>query len=964
MSNCKANLDRLPSIKIGDFYYFEHSNQKNHIMKFIYCLILSFTILNISYSQNSLKKTMDETVYAKWNTVKSPTLSNNGEWVVYQLTPGEGDVKLKIFNAKDKKEYSFDRAENAKITDDSKFVLFKIKTSVDSIKMMKRKKVKKKNMPKDTLGIYNLETRSLSKVPNVKSFKVPGKWNGYIAYLNEAQVFEKGDTISVRPKKKETKDNGTRLTIRELKTGNEEFFTYVKNYMISEEGGKMLFSSTGNDSTYVAGMYCYDFFQKDLKTLHKEKGEYKFLTFDEKGNQAAFLSNVDTTDAQVPPFQLHFWDGRSTTADVIFNNVNALLEKDWIISKNRNLSFSENGKRLFFGVAPPPILQDTSLLDEEIVNVEVWSYTDKKLYTRQENDLKRDKNKSYLTVYDISKKSFHQLADLIVDDVDLGDEGNANMIFGANSKPYLERTSWEGFPSYKDLYIKDLSGGKWKKIATEIRGNPQMSPKGNYIYWQSPADTAWFTYSFSSKKITQITNNKISKFYDELNDRPMHPRSSGTAGWTTDDEYLLLYDRYDIWKVHPEYKEPPLRLTKGREAADPTVFRYVRLDREERNIDLKKEAMLHSFKEKSKQEGYLSFNFSTKKMKRLVGGDYAFSRRPQKAKNVNALLYTKETFKLFPDLRLVNDFNFNRETKVSTANPQQSEYNWGTIEPYTWTSLDGEELNGMLVKPANFDPNKKYPMLVNFYERSSHTLHRHRAPYPHRSTINYAYYSNRGYIIFNPDVPYRVGYPGESAYNAVIPGVTSLIEKGFVDADNIGMQGHSWGGYQAAYIVTKSNIFKCAESGAPVVNMISAYGGIRWGSGMSRAFQYEHTQSRIGGTPWEYPVRYIENSPIFFIDKIETPLLILHNDKDGAVPWYQGIEFFNGLRRLGKPAWMLNYNDEPHWPVKLQNRKDFNLRMQQFFDFYLQGKPKPMWMERGVPAMEKGIRQGLEFKKD
>ncbi len=907
---------------------------------------------------------MDETVYAKWNTVKSPTISKNGAWVVYQLSPGEGDTKLKIFNAKNKKESTFDRGEKAKITDDSKFVVFNITAPADSLKMMKRKKVKKKDMPKDTLGIYNLETGVLAKVANVKSFKVPKKWNGHIAYLSEAQVFEKGDTISVRPKKKETKDSGTRLTIRELKTGKEKTFTYVKNYTLSEEGGKMLFSSTGNDSTFAAGMYCYDFFQKDLTALHKEKGEYKFLTFDEKGNQAAFLSNVDTTDAQVPPFQLHYWNGRSDNADMIFNNVNALLEKDWIVSKNEKLSFSKNGSRLFFGVAPPPILQDTNLLDEEIVQVEVWSYTDKKLYTQQENDLKRDKNKSYLTVYDISKKSFHQLGDLTVDEVQLGDEGNANMVVGYNAKPYLDKISWEGGPSYKDLYIKDLNGGDWKEIIGQIRGTPRMSPKGKYIYWHSSPDTAWFTYSFSSQKITQISNNKISKFYDELNDRPMHPRNTGMAGWTTEDEYILLYDRYDIWKIHPEYKEPPLRLTKGREATDPTVFRYVRLDPEERNIDLDKEAMLHSFKEKSKQEGYLSFNFSTKKMKRLVGGDYAFSRRPQKAENANVLLYTKESFQLFPDLRLVNDFKFNRETKVSTANPQQSEYKWGTIEPYTWTSLDGEELNGMLVKPDNFDPNKKYPMLVNFYERSSHTLHRHRAPYPHRSTINYAYYSNRGYLIFNPDVPYRAGYPGESAYNAVIPGVTSLIEKGFVDADNIGMQGHSWGGYQAAYIVTKSNIFKCAESGAPVVNMISAYGGIRWGSGMSRAFQYEHTQSRIGGTPWDYPVRYIENSPIFFIDKIETPLLILHNDKDGAVPWYQGIEFFNALRRLGKPAWMLNYNGEPHWPVKLQNRKDFNLRMQQFFDFYLQGKQKPMWMERGVPAVEKGIRQGLEFKKD
>jgi dipeptidyl aminopeptidase/acylaminoacyl peptidase len=933
-------------------------------MKFIQILFISFTLVNISFSQNLSKKMMDESVYAKWNTVQSPKISNNGEWVVYQLKPGEGDMKLKFFNSVSKKEYTFERGENAKITDDSKYIIFKITASADSVKMMKRNKVRKKDMPKDTLGIYNLATHSLIKIPNVKSFKVPEKWNGHIAYLKEKQVFTKGDTISIKPKKKETYDNGTRLTIRTLESGEEQMFTFVKNYTLSEEGGKMLFSSTGNDSTFSEGIYCYDFFQKELKTLYKEKGEYKFLTFDEKGNQAAFLSNVDSTDLRVAPFQLYYWNGKSDTANMVFNNTNTLLNENWIVSKNRRLFFSGNGNRLFFGVAPPPILQDTSLLQEEIVQVEVWSYTDKKLYTRQESDLKRDKNKSYLTVYDIPSHSFYQLANLKVDDIGLGDEGNANMIVGFNSKPYLERTSWEGWPSYKDLYVKNLEGGGWEQIAKEVRGNPQMSPKGNYIYWHSPRDTAWFTYSFLNKKTTQISNNKISKFYDELNDRPMHPRNTGMAGWTTDDKYLLLYDRYDIWKIHPQYEEPPTRLTKGREAVDPTVFRYIRLDREERNIDLKQEALLHSFKEKSKQEGYLSFNFFNKRIQRLVEGDYAFSNSPQKAKDVNFLLFTKESFQLFPDLILVKNNNFNQEIKISAANPQQNEYSWGAIEPYTWTSLDGEELTGLLVKPANFDPNKKYPMLVNFYERSSHTLHRHRAPYPHRSTINYSYYSNRGYVIFNPDVPYRIGYPGESAYNAVIPGVTSLIEKGFVDADNIGMQGHSWGGYQAAYIVTKSNIFKCAESGAPVVNMISAYGGIRWGSGMSRAFQYEHTQSRIGGTPWEYPVRYIENSPIFFIDKIETPLLILHNDKDGAVPWYQGIEFFNGLRRLGKPAWMLNYNDEPHWPVKLQNRKDFNLRMQQFFDFYLQGKPKPMWMERGVPAMEKGIRQGLEFKKD
>lgn len=276
-------------------------------------------------------------------------------------------------------------------------------------------------------------------------------------------------------------------------------------------------------------------------------------------------------------------------------------------------------------------------------------------------------------------------------------------------------------------------------------------------------------------------------------------------------------------------------------------------------------------------------------------------------------------------------------------------------------SLDGKQLKGLLAKPENFNPNKKYPMIVNFYERYSDRLHNHRAPSFGRSTINYSFYTSRGYVIFNPDIEYRIGYPGESAYNCVIPGVTNLIDKGFIDKDNIGVQGHSWGGYQIAYLVTKTAIFKAAESGAPVPNMISAYGGIRWWTGLSRQFQYEHTQSRIGGTPWEYPMRYIENSPIFNIDKINTPLLIMHNDADGHVPWYQGIEFFVSLRRLGKPSWFLNYNEEPHWPLKYQNRKDFNIRMAQFFDYYLKGAPKPVWMERGVPAVEKGINQGYEL---
>jgi dipeptidyl aminopeptidase/acylaminoacyl peptidase len=149
-----------------------------------------------------------------------------------------------------------------------------------------------------------------------------------------------------------------------------------------------------------------------------------------------------------------------------------------------------------------------------------------------------------------------------------------------------------------------------------------------------------------------------------------------------------------------------------------------------------------------------------------------------------------------------------------------------------------------------------------------------------------------------------IAYFYESAMNSIMPGVTKLLDRGYVDRDNMALQGHSWGGYQIAFMVTRTNMFKAGAAGAPVANMTSAYGRIRLEAGLGRQFQYERTQTRLGGSIWEMPVRYLENSPLFWLDKVETPLLIMHNDLDGAVPWQQGIDLYLGLRRLGKPAWL------------------------------------------------------------
>ena len=923
------------------------------------------------------KKQLSHEELVTWKQIEDPIISSDGNWVAYSLKAEEGDATLKVWNAATGESHTYDRGENAKFTFNSQHLIFKIHPQEDSVKTMRRNGVKKKDLPKDSLGILKLNSQELVKIANVKSFTVPEKWSGWAIYHKEVEESKKEKTLAdttatapdstkikkPKPKKKkgkkESKKNGTKLVIRNLFSGEEDTVGYVLNYSVAEEVPRVLINSTGKDSTLLNGVYLFDCPEKKLTAMWREKGEYKQLSIHKSGNHVSFLANLDTTKAQIPPIDLLYWSNGSDSAKIIADENAGFLPEDYLISENGRINFAEDGSKLFFGIAPLPILQDTNLLDDEIVNVEVWNYKDGRLFTQQENRLNRDKKRSYKTVWHIAENKFINIGSEELPEVRLGDENNANHAIAYTEDDYLQLISWEG-SARKDVYLIDLKNGNKKEVIAGLNGNVGFSPGANYINWYNRLDSTYCFYSIKNNSTEKITPD-VAVFYNEINDVPNYPWPYGFASWTKDDKAILVYDRYDIWQIDPTGVEKPVRLTRGRESK--TVYRYMKLDREERFVKPGQRMLLHIFDEKTKASGYGYLLLGAGKPIQLIKDDYSFTRRPIKAKNVDKIIYTKQNFQTFPNL-LYSNLSFQKPKKISDANPQQDEYSWGTIELYEWTSLDGEKLTGMLVKPEGFDPNKKYPMLVNFYEKSSNRLHRYPRPYPGRSTINYSFYASRGYIIFNPDVPYKIGYPGESCLNAVIPGVTSLIDKGFVDKERIGVQGHSWGGYQIAYLLTKTNIFKCAESGAPVVNMFSAYGGIRWGSGMSRMFQYERTQSRIGGTIWEYPLRYLENSPLFFLDKVNTPVLIMHNDEDGAVPWYQGIEYFVGLRRLGKPAWMLNYNGEPHWPVKLQNRKDFQERMAQFFDHYLKDEPMPLWMERGVPAIEKGILQGLELSEE
>ncbi|MFN7438222.1 MAG: alpha/beta hydrolase family protein [Bacteroidota bacterium] len=933
----------------------------------LFSCFISFSVF--SQKKNTpapiVKKPLTHSVYDGWKEIPFKALTPDGTVAVMAINPQDGDGRAVFYHLKTNVQDSIKRAAEIGLTFDSKHVVFKIKPQQKTVKDLRRQKKKKEDLPKDSLGIYTISSRKTEKVADVKSYKISEKKGGWLAYQLEAkkEAKAKADEKSKsegkpepKPKKKKVNsdDNGYTLVVRSLADGKEKSFGYVKEYALAKFGQGLMFSSTGNDSTMKAGVYWYDLASANLTPLYqgKSKFKYKGLSISEDGKQAAFLVDTDTTKALVRHFQLHLWKQGEPAAKLIDAENSLALPTNWLVSENYTPLFSKDGGKLFFGSAPTPAVADTTLLPEEMAVVEVWGGNDDYIYPQQNKQLDTEKKRSYLAVYDLAARNIKQIGDKEVPTITLGNEGNAKILLGESDVKHRKMITWDT-QNFSDVYIFDLASNTKKLVREKIKGNANLSPLAEYVYWYNLPDTAWFAYHIATEKTIQIS--KGIRTGDEEDDHPDFPSSYGLAGWTKDDARMLVYDRYDIWSLDPKGNEVPVNLTKiGR--GEKIRFRYIRLDNEERFIDPAQELLLSAFNETTKAAGYYKLNLKTNQLTKLLMSDQRYSFTA-KAKSANQFLFTRENFREYPDV-WTSDFSFTAPRKISDANPQMKNYFWGSVERVSWTSLDNLPLEGLLYKPEGFDPKKKYPMMVYFYEKYADDIHQHYAPAPIRSFINFSLYASNGYLVFVPDIVYKIGYPGESAHNCILPGVTSLISKGFVDEKHIGVQGHSWGGYQTAYLITRTNLFAAAEAGAPVVNMISAYGGVRWESGLSRMFQYEKSQSRLGGSLWERPLLYLENSPIFFADKVQTPLLMMHNDADGAVPWYQGIEYYMAMRRLNKPVWMLNYNGQGHGLTQRQDRTDFAIRMMQFFDHYLKGAPMPPWMKTGISAVEKGTTKG------
>jgi dipeptidyl aminopeptidase/acylaminoacyl peptidase len=964
-------------------------------MRAIRTISLGLLALALPLVAQAQKRALTQADWDKWRTISGAVISNDGRWVVYTLAPSVGDGELVARATQSSTEYRvprgyIGRANNipgglrgpaggtgegdpqgaqvaaAQITADNKFVLVTTQPTRAEVERQPRGRGGRAAPTRTALAILSLADGKVTTIPSVRSFRLPRDAGGWVAYVPEADSASRDSTAGGAANGRggrggagggARRSYGSPLVLRNLATGAEEPMADVLAYAFDDSAKTFAYTVVSRDST-KDGAFARHLATARSASLLTGRGDYKAMTFDRAGSQLVFLSNRDEFSRPNARFTMYYAkiDGMGLDAVVKPSTVPAGLH----IADNAAVAFTRNGNAIVFNVAPPAIdsVPADSLVDKSVFDL--WHYKDATLQPAQKLTAARDRNRSFQAIYFPATKKLVQLANDSIPSVNLNDDARVGV--ASSRERYMVEAMWgdDGF----DVYVVDPLTGSKKLIREKINGQAQLSPDAKYVTMFDKSH--WYAYNTATGRTVDLNVKSVS-FAQETWDTPSEPSAWGLAGWTKGDRSVLLYDRFDVWDVDPSGVRPAVVVTDSLGWKQHTVLRLAEGGGGGRGgrggggggadrgvIDPAEPIMLRAFDEETKASGFYRDQVGvTKQPEKIVMADVAFGQ-PVKAANADQWMVTKGTFVDFPNIYVGPSLT--QLTRVSDANPQQKDYNWGTVELVQWTSTDGFPLKGLLYKPENFDPNKKYPMVSYFYEQLSQGRHNYIPP-SGRNVINPTHYVSNGYLVFEPDIHYEIGYPGPSAMKSIVPGVQMLLARGYVDPKGLGLQGQSWGGYQTLYMITQSHMFNAAMAGAPVVNMTSAYGGIRWGSGLARSFQYEKTQSRIGKSIWEAPMQFFENSPLFWLDKVTTPLFIMSNDMDDAVPWYQGIETFVAMRRLGKEVYMINYNNDVHNPASRANQKDVAMRMQQFFDNKLKGAPAPDWMVKGIPFVAKGKDQ-------
>ena len=886
-----------------------------------------FTISFLSLSAQGTKTlTLDD--YKDWNRITNTAISPDGQWMTYTYAPNEGDTAtFFIREIAGDTIFSTYQVKNVSFSNDSEWLAFLIDPTEKEAKALKQQK----KPVNSSLFLYQLSSRTVDTIKDVQTYR-----------FSETATY-----LAVKKAKSDpdAKHAGADLLIRNLQDGVSTNLGNVSEFAFNEQGDLLAYLVDANGGS-GNGLYLKELDQHRTWPLHTSSNTYSQLCWQEKGDQIAVLFG-DTPSGKIQRQNTLFWVSglnvgmTSLPASQTFTPGEAEgFPAAHVISEYASLQWNKAGTQLFFGVKEQ---EDELKKGEELeANVDVWHWKDEVVQSRQMITANRDRRSTHLSVLNLADQQFVQLETEDHPNVAI----NLKSPWAVASVDTAYRTRRDMPGGYADLYRLDTRNGASTPIAKTVYHDLGISPMGDYAVYSR--EGAVMLYDLAKGKTTNITERSKVDFQNKDFDRPVEKPTYGIGGWSSDGDWLMLNHKYDIYAFSLQSDEV-INLTRGMGDSEEIRFRFVSFDRGMDTLNIAEPLLLSAYGEWTKKSGFYGLTFG-KKPKALRYTDKMLGR-PMKAKDADVLLYTEQTFEEFPDY-WVTDLSFNSPQKMTDANPQLSEYKWGRRVLVDYTDQRGHKLQATLALPAGYEAGEKYPMIIYFYEKMSQRHHQFSMPTyddrPHMST-----YASNGYLVLMPDIVYDEGKPGSSALDDVTSAAHKVIDLGYADPDRIGLQGHSWGGYQSSFILTQTDMFACVVTGAPLTNLISMYNVAYKRTGNLNGPILEWSQGRMGVSPWDNMELYRSQSPIHHAENITTPFLILHGTADGAVDWVQGLEYYATARRLGKEVILLSYPDEPHHLQKEANQKDFQIRMKQYFDYYLKDAAPPLWLKEGVRHLDK-----------
>ncbi|MGD1066545.1 MAG: prolyl oligopeptidase family serine peptidase, partial [Vulcanimicrobiaceae bacterium] len=925
---------------------------------------------------------LDYTAYDGWNAIRTPVLSDDGARLAYALTPEDGDPTLVVRDLNGSAERRAPRGAAPAFAAAGTFVVYTHVAAKKDVDAAKKAHTPESQLPKSGVGILDLRANGEPEVvDNIHTIVVARDEGPVIAYRAEPPPSPSpaptthpsapptstpggaspGPTPSPTPAPKadKTKEPGATLTIRDLVAGTSVLAHDATDVAISDDDRFVAYATETKDGK-GDGVHVYDVAHTKTYDVSTGPGRYRRLALARDGSTLAFLSDSATYAQDVPHDALYTVDLRAATpvATLAADVTTPGMPSATTPNANGTVTFSHDGARVFFGTAPAPTPLPSGT--PEPMKVDEWAWSDDILQSQQKHDADQERKRTYAAVYTLASARFVQLGSPAQRIVTTNE--NPTIALGADDRPYRRAKSWAGEDAW-NLWAISLTDGSRRLIARDALDD-ELSPAGRYVIRWDEQSRHWVSVRTADGHEVVLGAHAPIDFWFREDDHPMPPQPYGNGGWLADDRAVLLYDRYDVWLADPE-TGAVRSLTDGAGTRTHTVYSPVQPDVDATAYDPAKPILLSLLDDRSYASGYAQVAarggtpVTLLKVDAVVNGSrnvftaplHDLGRPPLRARHADRDVFSRETFRDYRNL-WASDGTFAHAVQVTDANPQQAKYRWGTERLVSFTSRDGTPLRAVMLVPDGLRADRKAPMLVYFYEKWADMFHTYYSPAPGTSP-NFTRYVSRGYVVLLPDIAYRDGHPGDSAVDSILPAVDAAVRTGYVDPTRVGIAGHSWAAYQINYLLTKTHRFRAAEAGAAVDDMFSAYGGIRLESGVVRESQYEHTQSRIGATPWDRPDLYLQNSGLFGIRNVTTPYLTIHNDLDGAVPQFEGIEYITAMRRLGKIAFLFSFDGEDHNLRGREQQKWWTVHLDQWFDYWLAGGSRPAWFD-GVDYLHRG----------